>query len=250
MDRKTKRDSGGGALVLIAFLPLIAALWVLPSAAQAKGPSASDVPRSGAVALKVVFSDGSPAAAAVVTVGRKIWTADATGTVQVSSIPVASGVASGEIRRKEGGFLGFFKKEIHYAGFISIEPKEGGSLSATLTLSRTEDLDQVCRKCHPEKGGRSAVIKCAHKSGVPVKPAQAGRVAQFNKENDDLRKSGKQYYPAIVLETRKAGSGLFGEKKPFLVCASCHANHVETGQRAYVLMPFDDISVLCRGCHV
>jgi hypothetical protein len=219
--------------------------------AAAKGPAAADTPRTGAVSLRVVLPDGSPATGAAVTVGRRLLSADAAGNVSVTSIPVGSGVVSGEIRRKEGGFLGMFRKDVLYAGFLPIEPREGAPLSATLTISPIIDPETSCRKCHPDKGGRSAMIKCAHRSGIPLKPAQASRVLQFNKENEGLRKSGSPGYPSIPLDTRKVGSGLFGgEKKPFLVCASCHSNHVETGQRAYVLMPFDEASVLCRGCHV
>lgn len=249
MTGKTWNIKGGpGRIVSVAILAL-----VLAGAfeAAAKGPSASDTPRSGVVSIRVVMPDGSPASGAVVTMGRTTFAADAEGKVSAASIPVGSGVASGEIRRKEGGVLGLFRNDVRYLGFLAIDPKEGTGLSAALPLSPVTDMDSSCRKCHPEKGGRAAAIKCAHKSGVPVKPLQAARVAQFNKDNDGLRKSGKAGYPAIVLETRKVGSGFFGGRKtPFLVCTSCHSNHVETGQRAYVLMPFDEVSVLCRGCHV
>jgi hypothetical protein len=248
MTGKTRKPRG---IVRIACAAILAAVLAGTFDADAKGPSAKDTPRSGAVSLRVVMPDGSPAAGAVVTMGRRSLSADAAGKVSATSIPVRSGVVSGEIRRKEGGFLGLFRKDVFYSGFLSIEPREGAPLSATLTISPVSDQDQSCRKCHPEKGGRAAAIKCAHRSGIPVKSAQAARVAQFNKENDGLRKSGKAGHPVIALETRKVGSGLFGgDKKPFLVCASCHSNHVETGQRAYVLMPFDEVSVLCRGCHV
>lgn len=248
---RKQSDKRGMVPERIACFLILWAVFAAPLPVAAKGPAAADTPRSGEVSLRVVFPDGSPAAGATVTVGRRSWKADAAGTVSAPSIPVGSGVAAGEIRRKEGGFLGLFRKAVTYAGFLLIEPGEGVALTATLPLSPVADLDQSCRKCHPEKGGRASMIKCAHKSGIPVKPAQAARVADFNKGNEELRKSGKAGYPAIVLDARKVGSGFFGgEKKEFLVCASCHSNHVETGQRAYVLMPFDEVSVLCRGCHV
>lgn len=248
MTGKTWNLKGGpGRVVSAAILVVVLAA----AGAAAKGPSTSDTPRSGAVSIRVVMPDGSPAAGTVITMGRTTFVADAEGKVSAVSIPVGSGVVSGEIWRKEGGVFGLFRNDVRYVGFLPIDPKEGGTLSATLPLSPVAGMDSSCRKCHPEKGGRGAMIKCAHRSGVPVKPAQAARVYQFNKDNDGLRKSGKAGYPAIVLESRKVGSGFFGgQKRPFLVCTSCHSNHVETGQRAYVLMPFDEVSVLCRGCHV
>lgn len=244
-------DMRGMAARRIACALILAVVFAVPLPAAGKGPSAKDTPRSGAVSLRVVMPDGSPAAGAVVTMGRSILSADPKGKVSATSIPVGSGVVSAEIRRKEGGFLGLFRKDVSYAGFLPIDPKEGVALSATLPLTPVAELDPSCRKCHPEKGGRGAMIKCAHRSGIPVKPEQAARVSNFNKENEELRKYGKAGHPAILLESRKVGSGFFGGgRKPFLVCLSCHSNHVETGQRAYVLMPFDEVSVLCKGCHV
>ncbi len=214
-------------------------------------PSPADLPKSGPVTVRVAFPDGAPAKGAVVTMGRQRFVADAKGVVAVDGIPALPGVAAADTVRVEGGFLGFFRKSVRYSAFSPVQPAAGAPLELALKLSPTPDLDFRCRTCHPDKPTSVApLIRCVHKSGVPLKPALAGRVAQFNRENEELRKAGKPYYPPIVLETRKVKKGLFPETQPFLVCESCHSNHVETGYGAYVIMPFSEKSTLCRGCHV
>lgn len=216
-----------------------------------KRASTTEQPKSGAVTVHIAFPDGKPASGAVVTIGRQRFIANAGGVVSLPGIPASPGVATAVTSRQEGGFLGFFRKNARYAGFTAIFPAARVPLEAGLKLSPAPDLDALCRSCHPGKGaGAARIIKCTHSSGVPLKPALAGRVAQFNRENEELRKAGKPYYPAIVLEQRKVRKGLFGEDRPFLTCESCHSNHVDTGEFAYVLMPFAEKSVLCRGCHV
>jgi len=213
--------------------------------------SPGDLPKSGAVTVRVVFPDAAPAAGAVVTIGLQRYTADAKGVVTVAGIPASPGVAAAVTRRQEGGFLGFFRNDVRYSAFSQVVPAAGTPLEVGLTLSASPDLDARCRSCHPEKAaGAARIVKCTHSSGVPLKPALAARVAQFNRENEDLQKAGKPYYPAIVVEQRRIRKGLFGEDQPFLTCESCHTNHVETGYRAFVLMPFSEKSILCRGCHV
>ena len=214
-------------------------------------PSDGNLPKSGAVHVRVAFPDEVPASGAVVTIGRQRFTADAKGVVALPGIPASPGVATAVTWRQEGGFLGFFRKNMRYGAFSASLPTAGAPLEMRLKLSPAPDLDAMCRSCHPEKGaGAARIIKCTHSSGVPLKPALADRVARFNRENEELHKAGKPYYPAIVLEQRKIRKGLFGEDRPFLTCESCHSNHVDTGERAYVLMPFAEKSILCRGCHV
>lgn len=216
-----------------------------------KRASTTEQPKSGAVTVLIAFPDGKPAPGAVVTIGRQRFIADAGGVVSLPGIPASPGVAAAVAWRHEGGFLGLFRKNARYAAFTATSPAMGARLEVGLKLSPAPELDTMCRSCHPEKGAGSArIIKCTHSSGVPLKPALAGRVAQFNRENEELRKAGKPYYPAIVLEQRKVRKGLFGEDRPFLTCESCHSNHVDTGEFAYVLMPFAEKSTLCRGCHV
>jgi len=214
-------------------------------------PADGNSPKSGEVSIRVTFPDGVPAPGAVVTIGRQRFTADAGGVVASPGIPASPGVAAAVAWRQEGGFLGFFRRNARYAAFAATSPAVGTRLDIGLKLSPAPDLDATCRSCHPEKAaGAARIIKCTHSSGVPLKPALADRVARFNRENDALHKAGKPYYPAIVLEQRRVRKGLFGEDRPFLTCESCHSNHVDTGERAYVLMPFAEKSILCRGCHV
>ena len=218
---------------------------------MAKKSSLADLPKSGEVSVRVTFPDGAPAPGAVVTIGRRQFTAGAGGGIVVPGIPASRGVAASVVWRQEGGFLGFFRRNTRYAAFTAISPAAGIPLDVGLRLSPAPDLDARCRSCHPEKGaGAARIIKCTHPSGVPLKPALADRVAKFNKENEELHNAGKPYYPAIVLEQMKIRKGLFGEDRPFLTCESCHSNHVDTGEHAYVLMPFAEKSILCRGCHV
>ena len=218
---------------------------------MAKKPSPADLPKSGEVAVRVMFPDGAPAPGAVVTVGRQRFTADPKGVVTAGGIPASQGVATADTVRQEGGFLGFFRNNVRYTAFSPVTPSAGTPLEVRLTLAQTPDLDARCRACHPTKpAGGSTRIKCTHSSGVPMKPALANRVAQFNQENEALRKAGKTYYPAIALEQRRVKKGLFGEDQPFLACVSCHSNHVDTGEYAFVIMPFAEKSILCRGCHV
>jgi hypothetical protein len=246
-----RRDACIPGLILLAFILLPALGNARAFVSMGKKPPLSDLPKSGNVTVRVVFPDGSPAAGATVTIGRQRFTADPKGTVPVPGIPAAHGVATADTRRQEGGFLGLFRKNVRYTAFSAVQPSAGNPLEVQLTLGATPDLDSRCRSCHPDKPtGVSPMVKCTHSSGVPVKPALANRVAQFNQENEVLRKAGKPYYPAIVLEQRRVKKGLFGEDQPFLTCESCHSNHVETGEFAYVLMPFAEKSILCRGCHV
>jgi len=215
-----------------------------------KSQPGPDTRKSGTVTVRVVFPDGSPASAARVVAGQQAHDADAKGTVSIpGGIPASSGVAAADVTRLEGGFLGLFRKPVRYTAFRPVAPASGAPVTLDLKLQPTADLDAACKSCHPEK--RTSVVplfRCAHKSGIPVKQAQADRVAGFNKENEYLKKSGKASYPAIVLDFRK--KGFLSEKVPYLTCESCHSNHVATGTRQYVLMPFDEKSILCRGCHV
>lgn len=243
------RGVSGITAALVACALAAAADGFVGMGRKAPGP---DAPKSGPVVVTVRYPDGAPAKGIPVVAGRGEYSTDGDGSVAVTGgVPSIPGVFSAVASRGEGGFLGMFKKNVLYAAFEQVHPKAGQPLEIALKLSPAPNLDAACRPCHPEKGqGIGAVIKCTHKSGVPVKPEQAARVASFNRENEELRKAGKPFYPAIVLEPRKVGKGLFSETKPFLVCGSCHTNHVETGQFAYALMPFAEKSVLCRGCHV
>jgi len=209
-----------------------------------------DTPRSGAVTVRVAYPDGSPASAALVVAGQRKHDADAGGMVSIpGGIPAASGVAAADVTRLEGGFLGLFRKTVRYTAFRPVTAAPGAPVTLDLKLQPTPDLDAVCRTCHPEKKTSTVpLFRCAHKSGIPVKPAQAGRVARFNKENEELKRAGKSSFPAIVLDFRK--KGFLSEKVPYLTCESCHSYHVAPGTRQYVLMPFDAKSILCRGCHV
>jgi len=233
----------------VAFAAASAGTTAFPSHAG-KRPQA-EAQQTGPVTVRVEFPDGSPAAGAVVSTGRRRFVADAGGTVSIGGIPAVRGVASADTTRLEGGFFGWFRKKVRYTAFHAVQPVPGAPLQIVLKLSPTPDLEAACRSCHPDKpSGAERNIRCVHSSGVPLKPALAGRVAQFNKENDALRLAGKSYYPPIVLETRKVRKGFFSESRPFLTCESCHSNHVDTGHIAYVIMPFSEKSVLCRGCHV
>lgn len=218
---------------------------------MAKKPSPESLPKSGEVTIRVAFPDNTAAPGAVVTVGRRKFLADAKGTAAAGGIPAAPGIASADTLRQEGGFLGFFRKTVRYTAFSAIAPTAGAPLDVRLTLGPTPDLDAKCRSCHPDKPtGASPLRKCTHPSGVPLKVPLANRVAKFNQENEALRKSGKPAHPAIALDQRKVKKGLFGEDRQFLTCESCHTNHVDTGNAAYVIMPFAEKSILCRGCHV
>lgn len=235
------------AIALLAYLAGGAKAFT----SMAKKPSPAELRKSGEVTIRAVFPDNIAAPGAVVTVGRQRFVADGKGVVTVAGIPVAPGVATADTQRQEGGILGFFRKTVRYTAFSAVLPAVGTPLDVRLTLAQTPDLDARCRSCHPDKPtSMSPMVKCTHSSGVPLKPALADRVARFNQENETLRKSGKPYSPAIPLERRRVKKGLFGEDRPFLTCESCHSNHVDTGEHAYVLMPFAEKSILCRGCHV
>lgn len=233
----------------------MAALFAVVNAdaflAASRKPSPADLPKSGPVAVRMVFPDGTPAARGVVTIGRRRLTADEKGAVATAAVPAVSGVATGDATRMEGGFLGFFRKPVRYTAFSPVSPLPGKPLDVVLNLSPTPDIDARCRSCHPDKPtGAAPAMRCVHKSGVFLEPALAGRVVEFNKKNEDLRRAGKPYYPPIAVETRRMKKGFFGENRSFLTCESCHSNHVDTGYLAYVPMPFSDKSILCRGCHV
>lgn len=244
----------GSWIALFAGFGMVSLLAVVsPDAfpAASRKASPADLPKSGPVDVRMVFPDGTPAAGGVVTIGRRRLIADAKGAVATAAVPAVPGVATGDATRLEGGFLGFFRKPVRYTAFSPVSPSPGKPLDVVLNLSSTPDIDARCRSCHPDKPASGApIIRCVHKSGVFLNPALAGRVVQFNKENEDLRKAGKPYYPPIVVETRRMKKGFFGENRSFLTCESCHSNHVDTGYLSHVLMPFSDKSILCRGCHV
>lgn len=210
------------------------------------------VPASGAVDISVRFPDGTGAGGAAVVAGRKVVMADGSGSVKLpAGIPATTGVVAAEITRGEGGFLGLFRKDIRYIAIQQVEPQAGAPLSVQLKLAPAGDIDASCRSCHPEKATSVApIVRCVHKAGVVVKPAQVAKVKAFNRENEALRKAGKPAMPPIRLLERSDNKGFFKSKVSVLACMTCHTNHVDTGIRKYVLMPFDDPSTLCRGCHV
>jgi hypothetical protein len=209
------------------------------------------LPASGEVVVTVQFPDGKPAGGAMVVVGRKAVKADESGSVKVAGIPAATGVVAVDTARAEGGFLGLFKKNIRYAAIQQVEAKAGAPLKVQLKLAPVSDPDASCRSCHQDKATSTApVVRCVHKSGVPVKAAQVAKVQQFNSKNEALRKAGKPAMPPIILGERLDNKGLFKSRIAVLNCLSCHTNHLDTGIRQYVLMPFDDPSTLCTGCHV
>ncbi len=239
-----------GARIAVVFAAALCLAGGSPAASRAAAPAGAG-PASGVTTVKVVLPDGTPAAGAAVTFGGKRYVADAQGTVQGPGIFARPRLVTGDLTRQEGGFLGFFRKSARYAAFFPVNTTAGLPPEIRLTLVPVADMDETCKTCHPPKATADLPFeRCVHKSGVPLKPALEARVSQFNKENDGLRNAGKPAYPAIVLESRKVKKGLFGETRKFLVCTSCHTNHVESGYKAYVLMPFSDRSVLCLGCHV
>lgn len=207
------------------------------------------LPKTGSVAVRVLFPDNTAAAGAVIVAGGKAYSADERGEVVLEGIPAMYGVVFAEAVRKEGGVLGFFREEVRHEAFQVYDGKPASRLEIRLTLTPQQEVERACRTCHPDHMGQErSVPRCVHKSGVPLKAAQVKRVGEFNEENDKARKSGKRNYPRIVPEIRK--KGFFSERQAILVCTSCHSRHVATGSRAYVLMPFEEKSVLCRGCHV
>ncbi len=235
------------AVAIAAALCLAAAPPVASRAATPPNTGTGVAPAT----VKVVLPDGTPAAGAVVTFGGKRYVADAQGTVKGAGIFARPRLVTGDVTRMEGGIFGFFRKPVRYAAFLPVNTAAAPSPEIRLTLFPVPDMDEVCKSCHPPKATADHTFeRCVHKSGVPLKPALAARVSQFNKENDALRNAGKPAYPPIVLESRKVRTALFGETRKFLVCTSCHTNHVDSGYKAYVLMPFSDKSVLCLGCHV
>lgn len=232
------------AVVLLALLSRGAAGFPQSQKKEVEGP------KTGEATVRVLFPDGTPASGATVVIDRKRHSADASGIVKIPGVAARSGVVGGEGARKEGGLLGFFRKEVLHAGFLPVDAKAGTPLDVQLKLAPVGDMDSVCRSCHPDKDDkRSGIIKCTHPSGRVLKPALANRVRQFNAGNETLKKEGKPFYPPIVVDSSRK-KGIFSEKQSVLVCLSCHSRHEETGQRTYVLMPFFDKSILCRGCHV
>ena len=162
-------------------------------------------------------------------------------------------VVAAEATRLEGGFLGFFKKQVRYAAFGKYEARPGQPAEVALRLAPVPEggIDALCLGCHPDPkvAGIVSGVKCAHSSGVPLKPALAAQVDKYNKENAKLRAEKKEAWGEILLGRGK--KGLFGgEPAPVLQCESCHSVHVHTGVPAYAVAPFSDRSILCRGCHV
>lgn len=207
------------------------------------------LPKTGAVTVRAFLPDNTAASGAVVVAGGKAYTADERGGVLLNGIPAMYGVVSAVAVRKEGGVLGLFRQEVRYETFHAYDGKPALPLDIRLNLARQDGVERACRSCHPDHQGQErAVTRCVHKSGIPLKAAQLQRIGQFNEENEQARKSGKQAYPRIEPEFRK--KGFFSEKQAILVCTSCHSRHVSTGSRAYVIMPFEEKSILCRGCHV
>lgn len=238
--RKTTSIAVSAALLLLGGFPPVA-----PAAAP---PSSVAAPET---VIKAVLPDGSPAAGAVITFGGKRYVADAQGTAKGPGIFRRPRLVTGDLVRQEGGVLGFFRKSVHYGAFLPVETAAGPPREIRLPLAQVAEMDEACRACHPSKATENHPFeRCVHKSGVPLKPAMEARVSQFNKENDNLRNTGKPAYPPIAPERRKVRKGLFGETREYLVCLTCHSNHVDSGYKAYVLMPFSDKSVLCLGCHV
>ena len=238
-------------VILVALLLVFTACTVLAFSGMGARSRWVGLPASGEMSVIVRFPDGRPAGGAFLSAGRKALRTGKNGALNVAGVPAAPGVVSAEIVRGEGGFLGMFKTDVRYAAFQQIDPKVGEPLKVELKLSAVSNIDTVCRSCHPDKAGAANPhIRCAHKSGIPLKQAQVDRVRAFNRENEALKKAGKPAMPPIVLAVNTVNPGFFKEKRTVLVCLSCHTNHVDTGIRKYVLMPFDDPSTLCRGCHV
>jgi predicted CXXCH cytochrome family protein len=207
------------------------------------------LPKTGAVTVWVFFPDNTAAAGAAVVAGGMVHAADERGGVVLTGIPAMFGVVSAEAVRKEGGFLGLFRQEVRYEAFRTYDGKPESRIEIRLVLTRQERVERACRSCHPDHQAQErSMTRCVHKSGVPLKTIQVNQVRRFNEENEKARKSGKRGYPKIEPEFLKVG--IFSEKQAILVCTSCHSRHISTGSRAYVLMPFEEKSVLCRGCHV
>lgn len=229
----------------------VSAILVLSVGSPAWAAVAARGAETGEATVKAVLPDGAPAAGAIITFGGKRYVADARGTVKGPGIFARPRLVTGDLTRQEGGFLGFFSKSVRYAAFLPVTMTPGLPPEIRLSLTPVSNMDVMCQACHPPKATADHPIeRCVHKSGVTLKPALEARVSQFNKENEGLRNAGRPAYPPIVLDTRKVKRGLFGETRKFLVCTSCHTNHVDSGYKAYVLMPFSDKSVLCLGCHV
>jgi hypothetical protein len=237
--------------VLAMFLVAATASAVAAFSGMGNNSKWAGLPASGEVVVTVQYPDGSPASGAKVVAGRKSFQAGRDGIMKTAGIPVAPGVVASEIIRGEGGFLGMFKNKVPYAAFRQVDPKAETPLQLQLKLAPVTSADAACLGCHPVKPTSvNPIIRCAHRSGIPVKQAQVDRVRQFNKENEALLKAGKPAMPPIVLVDNTVKSGFFSKKHYVLACISCHTNHVDTGVRNYVLMPFDSPSTLCRGCHV
>ncbi len=246
----TRDGTGRGAPVAGVALALLLLAGGASGAARAAAPP-QPAANAAEATVKVVLPDGKPAAGAVVTFGGKRYLADAQGLVTGPGISARPRLVTADLTRLEGGFLGFFKKSVRYAAFLPVDTAAAPPTEIRISLAQVKDMDEACKSCHPVKRtAEHPVERCVHKSGVPLKPALAARVVQFNNENEQLRKAGKPAYPAIVVEPRKVKAGLFGEIRMFLVCTTCHTNHVDSGVRAYIIMPFSDKSVLCLGCHV
>lgn len=239
------------SLLLAVILLAGASTAILAFAGKGSPDKWDNLPNSGELTVTVTYPDGQPASGVNVIAGRKANRSDRDGVLKLTGIAAAPGVVSAEIVRPEGGFLGMFRNQVRYAAFKQVDPVAGSPLQAKLQLAPVSDLDSACRSCHPEKASSvNPIVRCVHKSGVPVKQAQVVRVRQFNRENEALHKAGKPAMPPIQLNEQAGKTGLFKSRQAVLGCMSCHTNHINTGVRKYVLMPFDDPSTLCRGCHV
>jgi hypothetical protein len=214
----------------------------------------STAPKTGPVTVRVTWPNGEAAGGVSVVAAGARRTSDAKGVVTLpEGAPAPYRVVAAEAVRKEGGVLGMFSKTVKYAVFGTYEPRPGQPVDLALRLAPLPEggIDNLCMGCHPDPKVAGVIpgVKCVHKSGVPLKPALAGRVAQYNRENEQLRKDKKEAWGDIRLRPGKKG-WFGGQGAPSLMCESCHTVHVETGVRAYAVAPFTEKSTLCRGCHV
>ena len=107
-------------------------------------------------------------------------------------------------------------------GAVRIDPNGPATMVRDLELIPVDDSQAYCRTCHPDVRVRLFDVQsCHHSTGKPL----------------------KEFYKKPFA---KSGLSLEGD---LVVCATCHATHLPTGNRKFLLRTMEN-NELCVQCHV
>lgn len=226
---------------------LFALLFLAPSGVKSQPPPA-EKPKEGKITGRVVGAGtGKPVPGVPVRVRQLLARTGPDGRFSFDNVPVGNWVLTADVVLSEGGFLGLFARKVRYWGFVTEWVEEGKEAVVEIPLVVHGDVDKTCRRCHPDRPTRTLPVqKCLHHSGKVLPPAMAAQAARYAEANEKARREKKPFWPPIRLEERKRPDG----SVEFLFdCESCHTAHAPTDAAPYVIAPYIDRAVLCKGCH-